>query len=284
MTQAKSRLYGRRIKGDIGPLNIDPASRLPGRIFGPAVSLDGADQYYDEASDIQHFTFGSRMVVDERVFHYASAGGTLNPGYGAKQVLPQHVAFAAIAGCTQGEYTVVVTTTVNDGVLGDGHIAANELSGGFIVIFTPGNNAINRRIVANSVVGPAPLTYAMTVTVDRPWPVDVANTEHAEMMASPYRLVQTGNFPVASVMGMPQQIATVNQFIWLQTWGPTWVVPGGAWIGNDNRRAVFLGNGSIQEYTWGDALVQQAQLAGYILCNGQAGAAGAPFLQLMIAP
>jgi len=277
----RNLLYARRLFGDIGPLNTDPVRNLPGRIIAPAVSIDGVYQDYDEASDDQHYAIGSRMVVDDRVYHYGSAGATLNPGYGAKNVLPQHVAFAAIGGCTEGEYTVVVTVGATDGVLGDGVIDEDELVGGYIVIFTAGNNAINRRIVGNTVVdGPNP----MTVTVDRPWPLDVADTEHAECMASPYLLVQTGNFPVASVMGMPQQIATVNQFIWLQTWGPTWVVPGGAWIGNDNRWAVFLGNGSIQEYTWGDGLVQQAQLAGFILCNGQAGAAGAPFLQLMIAP
>jgi len=252
-----------------------------GRVIAPAVSITGYDQDYDEACDTQHYTIGSRMQVDDRVYHYGSAGATLNPGYGAKQVLPQHVAFAAIAGCTQGEYTVVVTVGATDGVLGGGVIGEDELLGGYIVIFTAGNNAINRRITANTATtGAGP----MTVTVDRPWPVDVANTEHAECMCNPYLLVQTGNFPVASVMGMPQQIATINQYIWLQTWGPTWVVPGGAWIGNDNRWAVFLGNGSIQEYAWGDALVQTAQTAGYILCNGQAGAGGAPFLQLMLAP
>ena len=279
----KQLLYARRLHGDIGPLNTDPVTNLPGRIIAPAVSIDGVYQDYDEASDTQHYTIGSRMQVDDRVYHYGSAGAVLNPGYGAKQVLPQHVAFAALptALTLAGSYTIIVTVGGGDGVLGDGVIGEDELAGGYIVIFMPGNNAINRRVVHNTEVdGPNP----MTVTMDRPLPVDVANTEHAELMASPYLLVQTGNFPVASVMGMPQQIATLGQFIWLQTWGPTWVVPGGAWIGNDNRWAVFLGNGSIQEYTWGDGLVQRAQLAGFILCNGQAGAAGAPFLQLMLAP
>ncbi|GAJ20191.1 unnamed protein product, partial [marine sediment metagenome] len=29
--QARSRLYGRRIRGDVGPINLDPATSLPGR-------------------------------------------------------------------------------------------------------------------------------------------------------------------------------------------------------------------------------------------------------------
>lgn len=39
--QAKSRLYGRRIRGDIGPIGTDPRTRLPGAILAPAVSLTG---------------------------------------------------------------------------------------------------------------------------------------------------------------------------------------------------------------------------------------------------
>jgi len=281
----KNLIYARRLLGDIGPTNTDPVRRLMGRVIAPAVSITGYDQDYDEATDIRHYNIGSRMQVDDRVYHYARAGDTLNPGYGAQNVAPQHVAFAAIAGCTTGEYTVVLTTDVNDGILGDGNIAANELRGGYIVIFTPGDNAINRRIVSNTVVGPAPLTYAMTVTVDRPWPVDVANTEHAECMASPYLNVQTGNFPFCSVMGMPQQIALVDQYIWIQTWGPTWIVPqAGAFVGQSNAWAVFLGNGTIDEYSWGDGLMQRAQTAGYILCKPIGGGQGAPFVQLMLAP
>jgi len=281
----KNLIYARRLLGDIGPTNTDPARRLMGRVMAPAVSITGYDQDYEEATDIRHYNIGSRMQVDDRVYHYARAGATLCPGYGAQNAAPQHVAFAAIAGCTEGEYTVVLTTDVNMGILGDGNIAADELVGGYIVIFNAANNVMNRRIVGNSVVGPAPLTYAMTVTVDRPWAFDVANTEHAECMASPYLNVQTGNFPFCSVMGMPQQIATINQYIWIQTWGPTWIVPNlGAFVGNDNAWAVFLGNGSIDEYSWGDGLMQRAQTAGYILCKPIGGGQGAPFVQLMLAP
>jgi len=275
-------ILGRRIRGDM-EMDLDPETGLFGAIIGPGARIaERPSQSYDEASNTQNYRIGSRMMLDDRVFRYAMAGDTLCPGYGAKNTIPQHVGFAAIGGCTEGEYTVVVTVGGTDGILGDGVIGEDELEGGYLVIFTPGNNAINRRVVGNTATtGAGP----MTVTVDRPWPLDVANTEHAEIMASPYLNVQTGHNPVASVMGMPTQIATVNQYIWIQTWGPVWIVPAGdVSVGDHNRSCVFGSNGGIFVYEPADPGVMHQQFAGYVLCNARGGGQGAPFVQLMLSP
>ena len=287
--QAKSRLYGRRIRGDIGPIGIDPRTRLPGAILAPAVSLTGADQYYDEWSIVQNFTFGSRMVVDERVFHYARAGNALNCGLGAHIGFTQDVGFAVVTPWTPwaaGQYTLEVIVGATDGRLGTGVIPANELAGGFIIIYPDGmGDTINRKIVANTAQLVAPGGGPMTVTVDRPLPVALTPAPHAELIASPYLDVLEGNLDRQMIVGMPPIAATVGQYLWLQTWGPVWGTPVlGDWTTIDSSLAMFRGNGSIAAFNEGDPAIGIQQIAGTIMTPARGGGQGAPFLNLMIAP
>jgi len=256
--QAKSRLYARRLRGDIGPLNIDPASRLPGRIFGPAVSLNGAEQYYDEQSVVQNFTFGSRMVVDERVFHYARAGAAL--------VAPCTYRLAVNAdlnaGTTWGMALNVdiavgdVTCTITPGA-GYGEvpntIALNELVGGWIEIWGPANLFMWRRIVGNTaiLVG-VPAT--MVVTVDRPFnAIVVAAAGVAALHRSIYRNSQMGGvYPgYESANGIAPIPVANGSFFWLQTWGPCFIAPQFNAPGFAiNSRDVYLGtNGAVLDLT-----------------------------------
>ena len=283
--QARSRLYGRRIRGDVGPINLDPATSLPGRIMGPCVSLSGVDQHYDEASDDMNFTLGSRMQVDGRTFFYARAGGVLNCGLGAFNAITQHVSFALVAIAAQGARTIVVTVGGGDGVLFNGDIGEDELAGGYIVIWPADmSETMNRRVVGNTAVTGG---GAMTVTLDRPLSGALVGTDHAEIMASPYLNVQNGGpHGFHSVMGVPPIAATLGQYLWLQTWGPVWITPGGLGqtsIGFLNRRVYFREDGSIDENPVGTAYAD-AQLAGYVLCNAPGEGQGAPFIQLMLAP
>ncbi|MBA7670044.1 hypothetical protein ES703_78186 [subsurface metagenome] len=285
----KNLLYARRLMGDIGPLNTDPVRRLPGRIIAPAVSITGVYQDYDEVSAVQNYNIGSRMQVDGRTFYYSSAGGTLNCDQGAFNALPQHVGFAALptALTLAASYTLVVTVGAGDGAAGNGNIALNELFGGYIVIFMPGGESINRQVVGNTAVTGG---GDMTVTLDRPLGQDVPNTEHAEILASPYRLVLTmgvgtPRLSFCSVMGMPPVSADINEFLWLQTWGPVWIAPqGGVSVGTLNRRVYFREDGSIMANTPGDPIYADAQYAGYVLANAQALGQGAAFIQLQLSP
>ncbi len=282
----KNLVYARRLLGDIGPLNIDPASNLMGRIIAPAVSLTGVRQDYDEASTTQHYNIGSRMVTDDRTFHYGKAGNTLDCGLGAFNAITQHVSFALVAIAAQGAYSLVVTVGGGDGVLANGNIALNELVNGYIVIWPADmSEVMNRRIVGNTAVTGGGV---MTVTLDRPLSGALVGTDHAEILASPYLNVQTAApaFGFHSVMGMPPIAATVGQYLWLQTWGPVWITPGGAGnasVGFLNRRVYFREDGSIDENPVGTGYAD-SQLAGYVLANAPGEGQGAPFIQLMLAP
>lgn len=287
--QAGSRLYARRLRGDIGPIGVDPRTRRPGAILAPAVSLTGADQYYDQASDVQNFTLGSRMVVDERAFRYAKAGGLLDPQLGSKSPYPQIVAQRAVANAAPGAISIVVTVANPDGILGTGEIGVNELADGYIVIFpTAPARAINRRIIANT--GIAAPGGAITVTLDRPIPVALGAAAVAELTVSQYLDVLSGDIGAwyneySAVVGMATLAATINQYVWLQTWGPLWISPqAGVSIGINNRKVVFRFDGSLEECTAANGATEQH--AGYVMSQGRGPglAQAAPFVFLQITP
>lgn len=241
-----------------------------------------------QVSTTQRYPIGFKYPVsnplDLRGFHYAKAGGTLNPDLGAKNALRQCVAYAAIAAsAVAGAKLVALTVGVADGVNGDGNIGADELSGGYIVIFTHAGYTVNRMIVGNTaVVGGG----TMVVTIDRPLPCPLtAATMHGECMANPYLNVQTSIDNTMSVVGMPTMPATVGQYLWLQTWGPVWIAPQAeVSVGNNNRRVVFRHDGSIDEDDGTDANVSKAQIAGFVMANAPGGTQGAPFIFLQITP
>ncbi|HUV75768.1 MAG TPA: hypothetical protein VMW00_03835 [Dehalococcoidales bacterium] len=316
--QAKSKLYARRLRGDIGPLNFDPASRLPGRIFGPAVSLTGYMQDYEEATDIQHFTLGSRMqLIGGRVFHYArvdtphgviGGGGTQgivntsrgvkNPVYQAVEGLPSPAAVAPVAPIAlAGALQVVVTVAVTDGLLSDGAIGANELAGGHIVIFPFGlqPRGIVREILTNTATSAA-TTFDMTVTLDRPLPVAIAANSTAACMANEYAAVSQ-NDEWMSVVGVAMVIPTDRQYLWLQTWGPTWLgaqldVGDVSGVHPMNKAVVWWADGSLHLHSHADPLQMVEQYAGYVMTtlNPYDGfhpaldSRGAPFIYLQGTP
>jgi len=235
--QAVSRLYGRRIRGDIGPIGIDPRTRQPGAILAPAVSLTGAEQYYDEESAVQNFTLGSRMQVDERTYHYARAAlaivDTINPGtlYLAvmtDQILAVNDLLSAAPARVVGDVTVVVT---NGGAgFQAGTVVADELVGGYVEIWSGGNQMMWRRIIANTgQVAGVPGT--ITITVDRPFNHNVAVLSQVTVHPSIYRatmsFVDAGLADHCVAVGLPPIPVPINHYYWLQTWGPCFVGPTG---------------------------------------------------------
>ncbi|GAI85592.1 unnamed protein product [marine sediment metagenome] len=247
-----------------------------------------------ELSAIQRYPIGFKYPIknplDLRSFYYGKASGALDTGYGAKSIVPQLVPFATInAPADAGEVLLAIDVALTDGAEGDGVIGEDELAGGYLVLFTPAPmQAYNRRIVANTATTGAGGVTIMVVTIDKPFPIDVVVANfHAECMANPYVGVRTGNYPAASVVGMPTMQATLAlPYLWLQTWGPVWVTPSNnEGIGLSNREVCFMGNGAIsaidvanQNYS------HQAQRAGFVLPNLRDGSEGAPFIFLQITP
>lgn len=87
--------------------------------------------------------------------------------------------------------------------------------------------------------------------------------------------------------GIPGTEVAVNEYFWVQTWGPCWVIPGGGspngvGVGVNERTVVFVGDGSVNAVT--DILLETGfQVAGFIIQNDSSGA-GPPLVMLQIRP
>jgi len=179
-----------------------------------------------------------------------------------------------------------------DGAAHDGAIGLDELRGGYCLL-TPNaaNHTMHRMIKGNTaVVAPG---GAMTITLDRPTDYILELVSHVECMANPFLLLQQGglgNLVRQPIMGMPMVGATVNQFLWYQTWGPTWVAPQGTvGVGAHNVQVVFRNDGSIQRHDPADAMAMYQQHAGFVMTipsinAGVPAGQALPFIFLQITP
>lgn len=241
-----------------------------------------------QASDIQRYPIGLKYPIsdplDLRGFRYGQAGNTQIPDVGSHIALTQHVSWAVVADTPVGSRTVVVTVGGGDGAAHNGAIAADELRGGYCVL-TPhtANHTMHRMIRGNTaVLAPG---GAMTITLDRPTDYILELVSHVEIMANPYLLLQQGNFPRQPVMGLPMVGATVNQFLWYQTWGPTWVAPQAlVGVGAHNVEVVFRHDGSLDIHNPTDAMLQYQQHAGFVMTIPNGVGQAAPFIFLQITP
>lgn len=236
-----------------------------------------------EAGTTQKYTLGARIVYpDGRVFKYAKAGGTLISGQGCKAYHEQHISYAVLpAAAAAGATTMSVTVGAHDGSIAthDGTLVANELAGGYILIFHKAttNKVTLRRILTNTAVASGGGTTV--ITIDDPLPEAVAVTDACECMASPYLDVVAANNENTCVVGVPTMAATVGQYLWIQTWGICWMAPHAeVGTGINVHEAFFNSDGSLGVHGDGASL----QHAGFVLARARGGTQGLPFVMLQI--
>jgi hypothetical protein len=244
------------------------------------------DPYLTESA--QRFLCGQRCIDDDgRVFKYAYSREVIKPAYGAFNLFPvsKHITYAVLPAVTvAGQKKFLVTFPSTCGYANVG-FAANELTGGYIVI---GNNTAttteNRRISDNAVMGAT--TSTAYVTVDQPLFIAHAVTDGVEAYPNPYKYIgNTSSSSYAAVMGVPTSVSTASKWIWLQTWGPCWVTPGGADASPgdtaSDRTAYFVGDGSVN---FGTSLTVETgyQLAGFCIDTTASGTSAMPLIMLQI--
>lgn len=243
-----------------------------------------------EVSTVQRYEIGARMQLGSRVFHYAQAGGVIVPDHGAWVANEQDVPFRAIgAAAVAGARQIVVTIAANDGPAYDGSMPLNWLKGGTVVVFVDGAlRAFTRGILGNTLVA-AP-GGDMTLTLDAPIPEALDAADDAECIASPYRLVVDqgdthlgGGFSLlAGIASLP---TVLNDYLWIQTWGPCWQTIA-ADVGEAIDRKLVIVNQHGLGFVGGDhaAYLNIGQVAGVVMGNSAAGTQGAPFVNLMLDP
>lgn len=249
----------------------------------------------------EKWNVGDRVVTpDGRVFRFCKAQAAVRSSYGAVGVGKVNISALAPAQAADtstilgvpavvtgaiGSQVVTVTVGAASGANDDGAVTADSLRGGYIVIGNQGTAAQNRGIVGNTAVAAGGGT--IQVYLDGPLAVAVTTgTTYIEVFQPPYAKVayssNTGG--LYSFLGIPAVSATTGQYFWLQTWGPTWITPGGGWTSQgvvNERQVYFVGDGSINgsnAITIGTGF----QKAGFIMQQDTSGSGGPPMVMLQI--
>jgi len=231
------------------------------------------------ADSTQLYPLGTRLQVDDRVFRYACAGTNgVKAGYGAFYKVSLAVTYeAAAVASVVGDRSMTIT---------ESSITKDQYKGGYVVMgHDSAATTQNRRIVGNDA------SVGTTCVIHLDGPIAVAGTLPVEIIASPYAdLQQTTSQEYDGVAGVPARTATNDQYFWVQTWGPCWIVPGGAGTPGSTateRTVYFVGDGSIN----GDVGLaapttepERRQVAGFIMQTDSSGSGGPPFIMLQVSP
>lgn len=250
-----------------------------------------------EASDTQKLRLGTRMQRGDRVFRYAKAGGTLKTDYIAHHWDMGISSYDTVPTATPaGSRTLWATIAATDGVAIDGVVAKDELEGGWVVVMKLKAGAsyttYTFQILNNTAVAAG--GGDTKLTIDSPLPYAATVSAATEITGNIYSNVQTlagsGTEALAAGrigVGQPMIDATVGQFCWLQTWGPTFVNPYGT-AGNaaTKNQLVIRQDGSVGDHDDSVASSEFAQHVGCIITRVAGGAEtqGTPLIMLQIAP
>ncbi len=263
-------------------------------IYGGLLAGQTALQALNVAQVIQNCLVPTRRVTWEgRVFKYGRATAAVGQtSFGLKfwYTLADGMIWNGTVQAEDAGKSIIRVLTTG----AEEKFAADELKGGYVIVHVLDvkHNMI-RRIVGNSKALAG--SEAMTITVDVPWPIDIAETMAIEVLRNPYMGLRqraaggdagAAGCTFSSVAGMPQvKSVALNSFHWIQTWGPCWVNPLTP-LGEDalaNRREVFFDyEGAICD-DHGTAGTANRQTAGFVI-NADHTGYGPPLIMLQISP
>ena len=228
---------------------------------------------------------GDRVLLpDGRVFRYGKAVTAIadkNHGLRFWAQLDDGVTYVVPdQGQALGDRTIHLTAS--------GRIV-DDLRGGYLIVHSHGaHNDQFRGILGNTATDS---DGDITVYLDAPLTIALTVAMGIEVLPNPYGdlRVRSADNGVAgdhysSVAGMPNVLtAAVNQYLWLQTWGPCWVNPKGFSVQTGRRGVWFDYEGSIV-YANANVVSYSLQYAGFLLEREDAGGTGAPMVNLQINP
>ena len=262
-------------------------------IIWPAVPHDFTGDNnlgYAAIETTQRYIWGTRGITwDGRVFKYGrSKSTTLYAGRCAKNggqadvssLINSNTTIAIVAG----DRSTLVTVGATEGYGAGGEVAKDEFAGGFIVIGHGGATTTETRaILGNTAIAAGGGTT--TIWVDTPW-AHAHAAGFMELVLNPYAYL-IRETEVCSAMGVPVRGATASgQNLWIQSWGPCWMTPGGAdgSPGNsaDDRSLYCVGDGSVNAGTVIDAAARGHQCVGFIIDSTEVGTGCMPLCMLQI--
>jgi hypothetical protein len=228
------------------------------------------------------------MTWDGKVFRYSRAKDTLYASYGVwnsanvdeSDMLDTNHTLTIKAGDRSVLFSVTTPDTWNAEA-----IAEDELAGAMYVVgHGSGATTETRTVVGNEAIA-AGTSGTIMVYFDAPFALE-HTTGFNELPVNPYAYLWGSGHSnlIASVMGVPNVIATTGQNLWIQTWGMCFCIPGGADsdIGSAiaDRTVVFAGDGSVNG---ADILTARSyQAAGFITDASETGSMPMVMLQISI--
>lgn len=272
------------VKGTKRGWNYDPVTMSLDLIVDGRIVCKYASDYPDiyNVDTTQKYEIGTRLqTADGRVFRYASTTtGGVSAGFGAFATATLPMAYEALhANAAAGQTYVLVEQA---------SITEDMWAGAYIIMGHSGAATTqNRRIVRNTATDGDTHVY---VYLDAPLTVALTTSEGFEIMPNPYANLSVSPNEYSGVMGVPAATAAASRYVWVQTWGPCWVVPGGTGTPGSTaaeRTVYFVGDGSINgDVGLADPTTEpeRRQVAGYIIQRDSAGAGGPPFVMLQISP
>ena len=179
---------------------------------GDQVTAPNAQSIY-KSSSVPLAELGSRLVVGDRVFRYAQLG--------AIAVTPGEVLQSALAP------SVVVTAGGTSPAGGKQFIFFHTASGAALDLYAEGylhcasgtstNMGQMYRVKSHPLIA---TDTAGTLTLYDPLLTQENVTDKWQLTRNPYKLVTQATAATAAPAGVLVCIATTNDYVWIQTWGP----------------------------------------------------------------
>ncbi len=226
---------------------------------------------------------GDSVRFGGRTFVLGRLGATItSTGLGLKNGATQSVSQAVLpVAVDSGATTMSITVGGTDGIAGDGVIAADEMVGGYVVVFkAAADKPFIRGIIANTAVGSGGGTCV--ITLDSPVPFALTVSDAAEAMHSPWYCLKQDNEIGNPVVGVATVVGTSGQYIWVQTWGPCFCSPQAA-VGIAGATGLYWRHDGSLDVENADAYVSD-QYAGFVLAENATHTQAAPFFMLQVMP
>ena len=266
-------------------------------IYGRNLVGGSANQGLYTQSATQIYSLGTRLVTpDGRVFRYGRCSATRTTGFcmmfnaglnatvgvDGGAVLPVTI----VAGDNHCHVTIAITDGSNQSSYeaADGAVAANELEGGYLVIYGASNDRENRYITGNTAVAAGGGT--IIVYVEEPFTEAHSTSIKVEIMGNPWRTLAMVAEDYISVAGFPAcGNVTSGYYFWCQTWGPIRISGQNYNLGETagERNLWFGPDGSVRS-----SAIQGAtncrQLAGFLIPRTSASVGASGWMMLQICP
>ena len=254
-----------------------PPSPTYNNVGIPDLSKPNTKQLYD---------VGCAYTYNGKAYYYAYVISAVKSRQLAETAYHQATAQAVIAANADIYATsIVITTASGDGIASDGVFALNALKGGHVVVFVAGSGGDDDDFTAGILSSTAVAAAGeVTLTLDTPIPhALVHDTSVAEAIASPYAYIRLGADVARTKVGVPTCYAAAAKWVWVQTWGPTWIAPQSTVGVAGLIGIVARHDGSLEPADSTVSSLISNQHVGYTMFPSSTSTQGAPFVYLQIA-